>query len=116
MRLRGPSIFFSMRMLIKPLRKIFCEFVCLRRRNRGSITGVATGLGGMLHTVPFLIPKYALALKLAYVVVACELVAIAFIRCRFMGGQLAKTIIRVVVGGAVVFAIGVWLGRAGIST
>ena len=63
---------------------------------RGSITGAATGLGGMLHTFPFLIPDYELALKLAYVVVACELVAIAFIRCRFMGGQLAKTIIQVV--------------------
>ena len=83
---------------------------------RGSITGAATGLGGMLHTFPFLIPNYDLALKLAYVVVACELVVIAFIRCRFMGGHLAKTIIQVVIGGGVVFAIGVWLGRAGISS
>jgi len=83
---------------------------------RGSITGAATGLGGMLHTFPFLIPNYDLAIKLAYAVVACELVAIAFIRCRLMGGQLARTIIQVVVGGAVVFAIGVCLGRAGIST
>jgi hypothetical protein len=73
---------------------------------RGSITGVATGLGGMLHTFPFLIPNLAVALKLAYVVVGCELVAISFLRCRFMGGKLAETIVQVVVGGAIVFAIG----------
>jgi erythrin-vacuolar iron transport family protein len=82
---------------------------------RGSITGVATGLGGMLHTFPFLIPNLAVALKLAYVVVGCELVAISFIRCRFMGGKLAETSVQVVVGGAIVFAIGVFLGRIGAS-
>jgi hypothetical protein len=43
---------------------------------------MATGIGGMLHTFPFLI-----ALKLAYPVVACELVAIAYIRYRFMNGS-----------------------------
>ena len=51
---------------------------------RGTITGVATGLGGMLHTFPFLIPNLGIALKLAYAVVVCELIAIAFIRYRFM--------------------------------
>ena len=40
---------------------------------RGAITGFATGLGGMLHTFPFLIPNLGVALKLAYVVVVCEL-------------------------------------------
>jgi hypothetical protein len=45
--------------------------------------------------------------------VACELLAIAFIRYRFMGGALANTIIQVVIGGALVFAIGLWLGRVG---
>ena len=80
---------------------------------RGTITGVATAIGGMLHTLPFLIPSLAMALKLAYFVVACELLAIAFIRYRFMGGALANTVVQVVVGGALVFAIGVWLGRVG---
>ena len=61
---------------------------------RGAITGVATGIGGMLHTFPFLIPDLAVALKLAYAVVACELLAISFIRYRFMGGRLASTIVR----------------------
>jgi VIT1/CCC1 family predicted Fe2+/Mn2+ transporter len=78
---------------------------------RGGITGAATALGGMLHTLPFLVPNMGVALKLAYIVVACELVAIAYIRYRFMGGRLLNTIVQVVIGGALVFAIGVWLGR-----
>jgi VIT1/CCC1 family predicted Fe2+/Mn2+ transporter len=80
---------------------------------RGSITGVATALGGMLHTLPFLIPNLSVALNLAYVVVACELVAISFIRYRFIGGKLVNTIVQVVIGGGLVFAIGVWLGKMG---
>jgi erythrin-vacuolar iron transport family protein len=52
---------------------------------------------------------------LAYLIVACELVAIAFIRYRFMGGKLVNTIVQVVIGGAIVFAIGVILGRVGAS-
>jgi hypothetical protein len=54
---------------------------------RGAITGFATGLGGMLHTFPFLIPNLGVALKLAYAVVVCELLTIAFIRYRFMACQ-----------------------------
>lgn len=80
--------------------------------HRGAITGFATGLGGMLHTFPFLIPNLGIALKLAYAVVVCELLAIAFIRYRFMGGKLAGTIVQVIIGG-IVFAIGVGLGRIG---
>ena len=80
---------------------------------RGTITGVATGIGGMLHTFPFLIPDLGIALKVAYAVVVSELLAIAFIRYRFMGGRLAKTIVQVIIGGAIVFAVGFWLGRVG---
>jgi erythrin-vacuolar iron transport family protein len=79
---------------------------------RGTITGVATGIGGMLHTLPFLIPNLTVALNLAYVV-ACELPAIAFIRYHLMGSPLFNTIVQVVIGGALVFAIGVGLGRVG---
>jgi erythrin-vacuolar iron transport family protein len=82
---------------------------------RGTITGVATGIGGMLHTFPFLIPNIAVALNFAYAVVACELITIAFIRYRFMGGKLIDTIMQVVMGGTIVFAIGVLLGRFGAS-
>jgi erythrin-vacuolar iron transport family protein len=80
---------------------------------RGTITGVATGIGGMLHTFPFLIPDLGVALKVAYAVVFSELLAIAFIRYRFMGGRLANTIVQVIIGGAIVFAVGFGLGRVG---
>lgn len=80
---------------------------------RGSITGIATAIGGMLHTFPFLIPHLAIALRTAYVVVAGELLAIAFIRYKFMNTPLIKTIIQVIVGGAIVLLIGLYLGNAG---
>lgn len=80
---------------------------------RGMITGLSTGLGGMLHTLPFLIPDLATALRVAYVVVIVELLAIAWIRYRFMGGKLIRTIVQVVIGGAIVFGIGVALGNVG---
>lgn len=80
---------------------------------RGMITGLSTGIGGMLHTLPFLLPDMTTALRLAYLVVVVELVAIAWIRYRFMGGKLARTVVQVVIGGAIVFAIGVALGDVG---
>lgn len=80
---------------------------------RGAITGLATTLGGMLHTLPFLLPNLVLALHLAYGVVIFELFAIAFIRFRYMKSPLAQTVVQVIFGGAIVFAIGIWLGRLG---
>ncbi len=79
--------------------------------SRGIITGLATAIGGMLHTLPFLLYSLHLALHVAYVVVVIELLAIDFIRFQFMKTPLAKTILQVVVGGAIVFAIGLWLGK-----
>lgn len=81
---------------------------------RGIITGLATALGGMLHTLPFLLPNIQNALKIAYVVVVFELLAISFIRYKYMATPLPKTIIQVVVGGAIVFIIGIWLGGIGL--
>ena len=80
---------------------------------RGAITGLATTLGGMLHTLPFLILNLAVALHLAYGVVVVELLAIAYIRYRFMKSPLAQTVVQVIVGGGIVFAIGLWLGNIG---
>jgi hypothetical protein len=80
---------------------------------RGVITGLATTLGGMLHTLPFLIPDLRVALKVAYVVVVIELLAIAYIRRRFMHSPAVRTVVQVVVGGAIVFGIGMYLGRLG---
>jgi VIT1/CCC1 family predicted Fe2+/Mn2+ transporter len=81
--------------------------------SRGAITGVATAVGGMLHTLPFLIPDLHVALRLAYLVVVVELLAIAFIRYRYMKTPLASTVVQVIVGGAIVFALGMWLGTLG---
>lgn len=80
---------------------------------RGLITGGATTLGGMLHTLPFLLTNLALALNVAYIVVGVELLLIAYIRFHFMKTPLASTIFQVIIGGGIVFAIGVWLGRIG---
>jgi hypothetical protein len=77
---------------------------------RGGITAFATALGGMLHTLPFLINNLHSALHLAYIVVICELLLIAFIRYRFMKTPLVTTILQVIVGGGIVFLLGIYLG------
>jgi len=82
---------------------------------RGVITGFATTLGGMLHTLPFLITDLNTALHFAYGVVAVELIAIAMIRYKFMKSPLLSTILQVIVGGGIVFFLGVWLGKLGIT-
>ncbi|MDB5153147.1 MAG: hypothetical protein JWR54_1898 [Mucilaginibacter sp.] len=83
--------------------------------SRGGITGFATALGGMLHTLPFLINDLRTALHMAYIVVAFELVAIAIIRYKFMKSPLWSTIVQVIIGGGIVFLIGIWLGQLGVG-
>lgn len=83
--------------------------------SRGAITGLATALGGMLHTLPFLIEDLPTALHVAYGVVVFELLFIAYIRYRFMRSSLLSTVGQVIVGGGIVFAVGIWLGRLGAS-
>ena len=80
---------------------------------RGVITGVGTTIGGMLHTLPFLIGVLAVALRIAYGVVVAELLSIAVIRYRFMKTPLWNTVVQVIVGGGIVFAVGMWLGNLG---
>lgn len=80
---------------------------------RGGITGLGTIIGGMGHTLPFLLGNLHTALLLAYVVVIIELIAIAYIRFRYMASPLGRTIVQVIGGGGIVFAIGLWLGKLG---
>lgn len=80
--------------------------------SRGVITGVATTLGGMLHTLPFLIANLTMALHLAYAVVALELLVIAFIRWHYMRSSLSGTVGQVLIGGGIVVGVGLWLGGA----
>ena len=79
---------------------------------RGSITGGMTFLGGALHTLPFLISDIHLALVVAYVVVAVELIIIAAIRHRFFKTSWWLSILQVVGGGALVFAAAWIFGNA----
>lgn len=79
---------------------------------RGAIVGVMTFIGGILHTLPFLISHMAAALYLAYLVVGLELVAIAYIRYHFFKMGFWISVLQVVVGGALVLGAGLLIGSA----
>jgi erythrin-vacuolar iron transport family protein len=79
---------------------------------RGAITGFATFVGGILHTLPFLIPHVSLALYLAFGV-GFELLAISFIRYRYFDMSFLMSALQVILGGSLVFAAGILIGRAG---
>jgi VIT1/CCC1 family predicted Fe2+/Mn2+ transporter len=83
-----------------------------RALTRGLITGFATFVGGTLHALPFLIDDVGRALPIAYAVVALELVAIAWIRKRYLRVRLAQSLIQVTLGGVVVTIVGVLIGHA----
>ena len=80
---------------------------------RGAVTATGTTLGGMLHTLPFLISQLSTALTTAYAVVVLELLTIAYVRYRIMASPLGRTVVQVIIGGALVFGIGILLGRLG---
>jgi VIT1/CCC1 family predicted Fe2+/Mn2+ transporter len=77
---------------------------------RGGITGIGTFVGGILHSLPFLIPQYHAALVVALIVVAFELVALAFLRWRFFGTSFATSLAAVSLAGAVITGISAVLG------
>ncbi|HEY8644374.1 MAG TPA: hypothetical protein VIL77_00670 [Gaiellaceae bacterium] len=77
---------------------------------RGTITGVGTFIGGILHTLPFLLPGYHAALVTAAVVVAFELIALAWIRWRFFGTSFVKSLGLVSTAGAVIAIVGALIG------
>jgi erythrin-vacuolar iron transport family protein len=79
---------------------------------RGAITGGMTALGGLFHTLPFLISNVHRALLVAGIVVAVELFVIAWIRNRFLHVSLRSSLLVVTVGGAIVLAIGVGIGSS----
>jgi hypothetical protein len=79
---------------------------------RGAITGGMTALGGLFHTLPFIISDVHKALAVAGVVVAVELFAIAWIRNRFLEVSMRSSLLVVTVGGAIVLGIGVAIGSS----
>ncbi len=79
---------------------------------RGVITGAMTALGGLGHTLPFLIENFRLATTIAILVVAIELWVIAWIRSRYMDTPFLQATFEVVLGGVIVFAAGILIGNA----
>jgi erythrin-vacuolar iron transport family protein len=77
---------------------------------RGTITGVGTFFGGVLHTLPFLIPHYSVAIIVAVITVAFELVALAFLRWRFFNTSFLRSFVSVTLGGAIIAAVSAALG------
>ena len=79
---------------------------------RGGITGAATFVGGIMHTLPFLLPDVGLALYVAFAVVGIELLAISYIRYRYFAMSFVVSTVQVLVGGTLVFFAGVLIGSA----
>ena len=79
---------------------------------RGVICGAMTAMGGIGHTVPFLIPNFQFALAVAAVVVVLELSVITWIRHRYMDTPTVSAALQVALGGALVFATGILIGSS----
>src|SRR6059058_5779918 len=80
---------------------------------RGAITGVGTFIGGILHTLPFLIPHYQAAIFSAIAVVALELLILAWLRWRFFEVNFIRALASVTLGGIIIAAVSAALGSAG---
>ena len=79
---------------------------------RGAITGVMTTLGGIGHTLPYLIPNFWTATWLAICVVVVELAVISWVRWRYMDTPPISAAFQVAFGGALVFAAGILIGSS----
>jgi rubrerythrin len=78
---------------------------------RGAITGAMTTLGGLGHTLPFLIATLWPALIVAFFVVVVELAVISWVRWKYMDTSPIRATLQVALGGALVFATGVLIGN-----
>jgi erythrin-vacuolar iron transport family protein len=84
---------------------------------RGVVCGLMTTMGGIFHTIPYLIPDslanaFLIATSIAGMIVATELVVIAQIRTRYMDTPFFSSVIQVIIGGALVLAAGILIGSA----
>ena len=77
---------------------------------RGVVCGLMTALGGLGHTLPYIIPSFRVATTIAVIVVIFELLAISYIRKRFMDTPMLSAAIQVIVGGILVFLTGILIG------
>jgi len=79
---------------------------------RGLVCGFMTALGGIGHTLPFLLTNFQVAFGVAVAVVLIELALIAWIRHRFMDSPWLSATMQVILGGTLVFIAGVWIGSS----
>ncbi len=79
---------------------------------RGTVTGVMTAVGGIGHTLPYLINDFRVATTLAIAIVLIELWVIAWIRSRYMDTKFLRAAFEIVVGGLIVFGAGILIGNA----
>jgi len=79
---------------------------------RGAVCGAMTAVGGLGHALPYLIPHFYVATSLAFVVVAVELTVISWIRTHYMDTPFMQAAFQVVVGGVLVFAVGILIGSS----
>jgi len=79
---------------------------------RGSVCGLMTGIGGLGHTLPYLIPDFWIATAIAIAVVIVELGVISWIRYRYMDTSFLAAAFQVMVGGALVFIAGILIGSS----
>ena len=79
---------------------------------RGTVCGLMTTIGGVGHTLPYLIPDFWAATMLAIAVVAIELAAISWIRYRYMDTPFLSAAFQIIVGGTLVFIAGILIGSS----
>ena len=79
---------------------------------RGVVCGLMTALGGIGHTVPYLIPSFQVATAVAIAIVVLELAAISYIRYRYMDTPPLSATLQVMAGGILVFLTGVFIGSS----
>jgi VIT1/CCC1 family predicted Fe2+/Mn2+ transporter len=79
---------------------------------RGPVCGLMTAIGGLGHTLPYLIPDFVTATVISVIVVAIELAAISYIRHRYMDTPFLQAAFQVMVGGVLVFVAGILIGSS----
>jgi hypothetical protein len=79
---------------------------------RSVVCGLMTTVGGIGHSLPYLIPNFRTATALAVLVVAIELLVISWVRNRYMDTPFLRAALQVIVGGVCVFAVGILIGSA----
>src|SRR5438874_9510301 len=79
---------------------------------RGFVCGLMTSVGGLGHTLPYLISNVKTATSIAVAVVLVELGVISWVRHKFMDTPLSSAVLQVVLGGVLVFLVGILIGSS----